>query len=410
VWAAGLSLCLVVALAGVLTTRDGRHDVEPGSFDAPRASPGEASAALSTFVAAVDARDGAALAALAPPDDAAATEVLAGIADNVASLQIDAVTARYVDQVGTVDTDGRWSGVVELTWQVGGFDAAPSAADVVATFAPSGDGLGLVGFGGLGGLGGADAAGARTPLWLRGRLSVVRRPGVLVMVDGGGAEARAVAARTRRGIDVVRRVLPDWRGPAVVEVPASGADLDETLGVTPGTYAAIAGVTATAGQGSGAGAPVHVFVNPDVTGGLRRAGAQVVMSHELTHLATNAARTPLEPWLLEGFADYVALRDSGLPDRTTLGRAIAAVRRDGLPRRLPEAADLDTQAVGLQARYEESWLACRVVAERLGEQGLVEVYDAAAAGQRLDRVLDRAGLSVADLTDVWRDRLDALAR
>ncbi|WP_139306655.1 hypothetical protein [Nocardioides exalbidus] len=372
-------------------------------MDAPRASPAAAATALASFVTAVEERDGAALTALAPPDDASATADLAGIASNAEALDLEAVTARYVDQVGTVAADGRWSGVVELTWQLGGLDEAPSSADVVATFAPVGDGLGIASFGTV------AAAGTRMPLWLRGRLSVARAPDVLVMVDGGGAEARAVLSRTRRGVDVVRRVLPEWRGPVVVEVPAGGADLDEALGASPGTYAAIAGVTATAGQGTGPDAPVHVFVNPDVTDGLRRAGAQVVMSHELTHLATDAARTPLEPWLLEGFADYVALRDTGLPDRTTLGRAIAAVRRDGVPRGLPRSADFDTRAAGLQASYEEAWLACRVVADRLGEQGLVSVYGEAAEGQPLERVLARAGLPTGELTALWRDRLRGLA-
>ena len=160
---------------------------------------------------------------------------------------------------------------------------------------------------------------------------MARGPGVLVMVDGRQAEADAVVDRVTRGIDVVRRVLPDWRAPVVVEVPASAADLDETLGATAGTYAGIAAVTATAGSSADGDAPVHVFVNPEVTDGLRRAGAQVVMSHELVHVATDAARGGAEPWLVEGFADYVALRDTDLPDRTTLGRAIAAVRADGVP-------------------------------------------------------------------------------
>ena len=129
-----------------------------------------------------------------------------------------------------------------------------------------------------------------------------------------------------------------------------------------------------------------MFVNPDVTDGLRRVGAQVVMSHELVHVATDAVRRPVEPWLLEGFADYVALRDTRLPDRVTLGRAIAAARRDGVPDALPTAADFDTRARDLQARYEEAWLACRIIAERLGERGLVDVYDAASAGD-----VDRGG-------------------
>ena len=37
------------------------------------------------------------------------------------------------------------------------------------------------------------------------------------------------------------------------------------------------------------------------------------MSHEAVHVATEAARSTMPLWLLEGFADYVALRDVDLP-------------------------------------------------------------------------------------------------
>jgi hypothetical protein len=401
VWAAGLSLCLVAVVLFVLT-RDGRHDVEPRPVEVARASPADAAAALASFVAGVDSRDVDALASLAPPVEPSAEEVLSGIARNAESLDLREVGARYVDQVGTVAADGTWSGVAELTWQLAGVDSAASRADVVVTFAPDDDGLGIVGF---------DAVDAsrrgRVPLWLRGLLSVARAKDVLVLVDGDQSSADAVARRVVRGIEVVQRMLPDWHSPVVVVVPASAGDLDETLGAQPGTYAGIAAVTAPAG--GDADGPVHVFINPEVTAGLRRAGAQVVMSHELVHVATDAARSGFEPWLLEGFADYVALRDTGLPDRTTLGRAIESSRRDGVPGALPTAADFDTRAGDLQARYEQAWLACRIIAERVGEQGLVDVYDAASKGEPLGTVLRRAGLPLEELTGAWRDRLRALA-
>ncbi|WP_379185964.1 hypothetical protein [Nocardioides astragali] len=380
----------------------GPHDVDPRPVDVPRASPAAAAAALTAFVDAVDSRDSVALASLAPMDEAAAAELLSGIARNADSLDLRSVSARYVDQVGTVAPDGTWTGIVELTWQLGGMDPAPSTADVAVAFAPDDVGLGISRFSS------GDDSSARVPLWLRGQLSVARADGVLVMLDGTWREATSVAQRVTRGIEVVNRVLPEWRSPVVVEVPATASDLDETLGAAPGTYAAIAAVTTTAGSGTGTDAPVHVFVNPDVTAGLRRAGAQVVLSHELVHVATDAARTPMETWLLEGFADYVALRDTNLPDRTTLGRAIELARREGVPDALPSAADFDTRARDLQARYEQAWLACRIVAERLGEQALVFIYEAAAAGEPVDRSLRRAGLPAAELTGEWRSRLRQL--
>lgn len=380
---------LALLLAGaVVLTRDGRREVDPGRLDVPRASPGEASTALADFVAGVRARDPA---------------LPGGAGANAALLDLVDVSARYVDQVGTVDADGSWSGVVEMTWRLDGFDAEPARAEVVASFAPDGDGDGVMitGFGG--------AAVGRVPLWLGGRLTVSRTDDVLVMVDGTRAEAADVAARVRRGTDVVRRVLPGWDGRAVVEVPASAADLDTALGAEPGTYAGVAAVTAAAGTADKDGAPVHVFVNPDVTDGLRRVGAQVVMSHELVHVATDAVRSSTEPWLVEGFADYVALRDTRLPDRTTLGRAIEAARRDGAPPALPSAADLDPRAPDLQARYEQAWLACRIIADDLGERGLVAVHDAAASGEPVVDVLRRAGLPLDRLTTLWRARLSAAA-
>lgn len=389
----------------VVLTMDGRQEVAPPQpTETPRASPAEAAAALTAFVEAVEQRDGQALARLAPPQVPEADELLSGIAANVRSLDLAAVDARYVDQLGAVAPDGSWSGVAELTWRVRGFDAAPARTDVVVGFAPSGGGLGIVEFAS------SDAAGTRLPLWLRGRLAVSRSDGVLVMADGSSSVAEATAARTARGIDVVRRVLPDWTSPVVVEVPATAAALDETLGARPRTYAGIAAVTAPVGRASDGDGPVHVFVNPDVTDGLRRVGAQVVMSHELVHVATDAVRKPVDPWLLEGFADYVALRGTRLPDRVTLGRAVAAARRDGVPDALPTAADFDTRARDLQARYEEAWLACRVIAERLGERGLVDVYDAASGGTSIGAVLRRAGQSLPDLVAVWRDRLRDLVR
>ena len=398
-----MAATLAVVVVVVVVQRGDRHDVDPRTPDAARASPADAATALAAFVAGVDARDGAALSRLAADGAPDAAELMSGVAVNATSVDLRAVTARYVDQVGTVAADGSWSAVTEVAWQVDG-DSAPSQAQVVVSFAPDGDGLGIAGFGGD-----DSAERGRVPLWLRGELSVARSRGVLVMVDGAQSEADEVAARVRRGIDVVRRVLPAWRAPVVVEVPASAADLDETLGADPGTYKAISAVTATAGSGTDAEAPVHVFVNPTVTDRLRRAGAQVVMSHELVHVATDAARSGAEPWLVEGFADYVALRDTDLPDSTTLGRAIADARRDGVPDDLPGAADFDTRAVGLQARYEEAWLACRIIAERLGERRLVAMYDAAGSGTPVASALARRGLPMDEFVALWRARLKRVA-
>jgi hypothetical protein len=195
---------VVVALVVVLT-RDGRSPVEAKRpVEAPRASPAEAAAALASFVAGVEGRDGEALTALAPDDSTEAQEQLSGIAANAEALDLRDVTARYVDQSGTVSADGAWSGVVEMTWRFGGFDNAPARSDVVVRFNPDGDGLAIAGFGP------PAVAEGRTPLWLRGELAVARSDDHLVLVDGEQREADDVAGRVAQGIPVVRKVLPTW--------------------------------------------------------------------------------------------------------------------------------------------------------------------------------------------------------
>ena len=111
---------------------------------------------------------------------------------------------------------------------------------------------------------------------------------------------------------------------------------------------------------------MHVFVNPQVFVPLEPEGAQVVITHEATHVATVAATSPSPIWLVEGFADYVALRAQHLPLRTTAARIIALVRTAGAPRHLPDEHEFAAGAPHLEARYESAWLACRLLADSAG--------------------------------------------
>jgi hypothetical protein len=205
-------------------------------------------------------------------------------------------------------------------------------------------------------------------------------------------------------------VLPGWRPRLVVEVPASAAALDRALAAQPGQYANIAAVTTTVDGSVDPDAPVHVFVNPDVFGRLEPQGAQVVMSHEAVHVATRAAMSDLPLWLLEGFADYVALRDVDLPLSTTAGQVIKQVRREGPPTHLPGPAEFDTTTTQLGAAYESAWLACRLLARTGGERALVRLYRMVDGGRELTASLRATfGLTLGGLTRAWRRSLSDLA-
>jgi hypothetical protein len=210
---------------------------------------------------------------------------------------------------------------------------------------------------------------------------------------------------------VVRDVLPRWDGKLVVEVPASEAGLDAVLAAQPGSYTGIAAVTASVDGSITPRSQVHVFVNPEVYDDLEPVGGQVVMSHETTHLATRAPLTSGVPlWLLEGFADYVALHAVELPITTTASQIIAEVRADGVPDHLPGPAEFGSGATHLGATYESAWVACLVLADARGQDALVRLYLAVSGGRDFDTQLGKEfGLTADQLTRRWQQRLRQLA-
>ncbi len=401
----------VLGLAAWWLLHDSSYVAQPPGQAAPQAHPAGAAVALQSLAEALDDGDARAAAALAPTGDATTADLLAAVARNAAALGIRP-RMRYVDESGGVAANGRWAAAVSLTWRYAddpGTD--PGRAEVTVDFAPAdaAEPAGDVAVAGLG----ADDSG-RLPVWMSGPVVVRQDPGVLVVVSGQGAIGRAEAARYVRlsetALRVVHRMLPAWHSRLVVEVPASGAGVDRAIGAEPGHSRGIAAVTAPVDGSTTGGAPVHVFVNPDVFDTLRPTGAQVVLSHEAVHVATDAARSAMPTWLLEGFADYVALRDVDIPVGTSAGQIIRQVRRNGVPGALPGPAEFDTGTTHLGATYEGAWLACVVLADRRGERALVGLYEDVDAGRGLGSSLERRfGLTETALTHLWQRRLEALA-
>lgn len=238
-------------------------------------------------------------------------------------------------------------------------------------------------------LAGAGLGGARpTPetardLW-PGAAEVVRGERSLVVGHRvPPAELRDLAARADRACRTIAEVWGPVR--AVVVVPATDEEAARLAGGRTGGLAALA-------------TRDRVIVVPTGYARLSGTGRDVVITHELTHLATGATRGGRVPmWLSEGFADYVGYRDAGIPTRTVAAELAAEVRAGRLPTELPGPADFAPGSPRLAQAYEEAWLACRYVAERFGEKGLVRLY-----GSDVDSTL---GLSRAEFTAAWRDHL-----
>ncbi len=406
-----LLLLVVVVVVAVVTWRlvstDDESD-EPYRAPTPTGTPagveaGGAAQALQQLARAVTEGDRGAASALAAPDDEGSATRLGDVVDGATAARLSDVTFRYVDEEGGVAADGTWPAAVDVTWQYAGFDRTPSTAEVQVRFrAGSGDG-GVT----IAGLGGGSL---QTPVWLSGPLQVSRSRDLLVVV-AGGQDAEPYVRLAEAAVPDVADVVTTWRPRLVVEVPSDGAALEAALGVEPGYYGQIAAVTGSGEATITAESPIHVFVNPDVFDGLGRVGQEVVLAHEATHVATDAPLSEAPTWLVEGFADYVALRDTTLPLSRTAGQIEDRVRREGPPDALPGADEFDTRGPHLGAVYEASWLVCVTLADRGTDAALERFYtavsDGAAVADELDRRFD---WTEADLVEAWQARLAELPR
>lgn len=251
------------------------------------------------------------------------------------------------------------------------------------------------------------APGAAQP-WDLGPVAVVRRPSVLVL--GTPTDAPLLRAVADDAAAAVPRVTAAWGSAwarsAVVEVPHDSAAFGRLV---PGDLEQLAALATTV-PGDHDDVDDRVVVQPDAFRRLTPAGRRVVLAHELVHVATRAATGPASPsWLVEGLADAVAFRGSGVPVEAAAPELAARVRSGDVPAALPTDAALAPGAPDLGAAYEQAWLAVDLLVRRYGTGRVTALYravgrahDHAAVERALRTVL---GTSTGEITTAWRAEL-----
>jgi hypothetical protein len=220
-------------------------------------------------------------------------------------------------------------------------------------------------------------------VWDTGRLTVVKgRRSLVLGADAVRSKLREIADRVDAGVPVVSGVVgSDWARRAVVLVPGTQEQASRLVGQAQdlGQIAALATVT-----GEAAHPADRIVVAPTTFPRLNPLGRRVVLTHELTHIATGGARDTRTPmWLVEGLADYVGYKDIDLPVIDAARELSEEVKTGRLPGRLPDQRDFAGSSPRLSEAYQEAWLACRMIVERYGEDRLWRLYQAAggSAGQ-----------------------------
>ncbi|MBR7743148.1 hypothetical protein KC207_07575 [Phycicoccus sp. BSK3Z-2] len=263
------------------------------------------------------------------------------------------------------------------------------------------------------------APGAAPP-WLAMPDLAVRRSDHAVVV--GTADTPALAAAARTVDDVLPRLARQWQrtpGRTLVLLPATPAEADALTGAPSGAPGTVAALTDGPLDDTGRATGDRVVLDPDAQARLTAVGRDVVLAHELVHVAVRATVPGTPPlWLSEGYADHVGYGRADLPQRTLAAPLLDAVRAGTGPDAIPTADALDPQAGPIETGYLAAWQVAETVVDLAGEEGLRALVRAcastdgeAAAEETCDGAMPRVlGTDRDGLTRRWLERLDRLAR
>lgn len=264
-----------------------------------------------------------------------------------------------------------------LKYEIRGFDSSPTSLRQYPTFVHRAQGWFIGSFTDF------DSSGEHSDvdIWSFGAVRTATARGVLVLGHpSSGALMQQVAAEAAAAIPRVSAVWGrDWPRRVVVLVPSSQRELARLVDDS-GDLSQIAAVASAEVQDCpGPPNPVgyRVAVNPRNWGKLSALGRRVVLTHELTHVATRAVTGSCTPtWLVEGFADYIGYLGTGVPTSVVAQELMSDVRAGRVPRRLPTDAEFDGANKRLAQAYEGAWMATHLIVARWGEAALVRFYRA----------------------------------
>jgi hypothetical protein len=329
------------------------------------------------------------------------------VVDPLVTRQLTAAASRRYRAVRV------WVPSVTLRYGLKVVDATPTDRPAVLTFVQRGTRWYLA----------ADddavADGGRTwrGMWDFGRVVVLRGASSLVLAHPGNASRmRSFADTVDLAVPRVTAVWgPNWPRQVAVLIPDGTKELTALVG-EQFALARIAAVSIAdyVDTKTGKTRGQRVVLNPANLDRLGSLGRRIVLQHEITHVASRAATsTSMPTWLVEGFADFVGYRDSGVGPGVIAADLHTLLGRHSWPGRLPADQDFHGDSPRLTVAYEEAWTACRLIAGRIGLPGLVRFYrtvgtSPGAGPAAVDSALRRyLHLSTAQFVAQWRAAVQA---
>ena len=336
---------------------------------------------------------------------------------NLAGVPFDAWSYRLhaddtLDVSGLKDSaDELWAPAVDLRYALRGADLIPTDRPMGYLFARHGDSWYLRSDSALDGLGRRTWRG---PWDFAPCLVSTTEYGIVLSHPGSEPMVDRLVRELDSSVQAVNAVWPtSWSRRVALMLPDSPGEMRALVGPDFPVESVVAVAVAdrvdnktrtVAGQ--------RVVLSPSGIRALSVASLRIVLRHEITHLAARADTVDGSPtWLLEGFADYVGYRDSGVTLAEGAPDLAKRVRQGGPPSALPEDRAFRSSGTDLDLAYQQSWSLARYIADRWGEQTLITVYRTLAgagpvSATETDAMLrDVLGVDRAALVAGWQSYL-----
>ncbi|MBV9096793.1 MAG: hypothetical protein JO079_01935, partial [Frankiaceae bacterium] len=249
----------------------------------------------------------------------------------------------------------------DIKYAIKDFDAKPVTLTQTPTFVQRPAGWFVASFNDYASVGNPSALG----IWDFGPLRTVRVGNVLAIGHPQSMGLmRNLANVTAAAIPNVSAVWGrDWPRKVVLLVPATQRELSQIVDDSDDLSQIVALASAEVASCPLSPSPVgdRIAINPRNWPTLSSLGRRIVLTHELTHVASRADTNSCMPtWLIEGFADYVAYKQSSLPVHVIATELGADVRAGRAPSYLPPNRDFAGSSKRLAQAYEGGFLACRL--------------------------------------------------
>jgi hypothetical protein len=251
--------------------------------------------------------------------------------------------------------------------------------------------------------------------WDFGPCSVITTSrGLVVSHPARMAMAQRIVSELDSAVQEVTDVWgPGWSQQVVVLLPNDSEEMRALVGPNFPVEAVVAvSVADRVDVEKNTAEGQRVVMSATTADALSAAALKIVLRHEFTHIAARGSTVDGSPmWLLEGFADYIGYRDSGIPLAQAAPDLNAQVVSSGPPARLPADEDFRSQGRTLDLAYQQSLSIARFVAERRGEPELIKLYHVLAkagrvSGEEIDKLLlSVLGLNREEFTAGWREYL-----